>query len=52
MITDKGLSYIAENLRNVTSVDLYGCTKVTKNGLNQVVQMPELRILNLGLWQR
>lgn len=52
MITDRGLSYIADNLRNVTSIDLYGCTKVTKIGLNQIVQMPELRILNLGLWQR
>ena len=52
MITDKGLSYISEHLRNVTSIDLYGCTKVTKIGLNQIVQMPELRILNLGLWQR
>lgn len=51
-VTDIGLSYIAENLRNVTSIDLYGCTKVTKTGLNQIVQMPELCVLNLGLWQR
>lgn len=51
-ITDQSLASISEHLTNITNIDLYGCTKVSKGGLEKVMQLPHLRVLNLGLWQR
>lgn len=51
-VTDKGLSLIAENLQNLESIDLYGCTKITTVGLQQIMKLPKLSTLNLGLWHK
>ncbi|XP_013777537.1 F-box/LRR-repeat protein 14-like [Limulus polyphemus] len=51
-VTDKGLSHIAENLHHLQCIDLYGCTKITTVGLEKIMQIPNLGVLNLGLWQR
>ena len=51
-ITDTGLSLIAENLQNLESIDLYGCTKITAVGLQQIMKLPKLSTLNLGLWHK
>ncbi|ELK02609.1 F-box/LRR-repeat protein 14 [Pteropus alecto] len=50
-ITDKGLELIAEHLSQLTGIDLYGCTRITKRGLERITQLPCLKVLNLGLWQ-
>lgn len=51
-VTDKGLGLIAENLQRLCCIDLYGCTKITTVGLEKVMQLPQLGVLNLGLWQK
>lgn len=30
--------------------DLYGCTKITTSGLERIMKLPQLSVLNLGLW--
>ena len=30
--------------------DLYGCTKITTSGLEKIMKLPQLSVLNLGLW--
>lgn len=49
-ITDKGLHTIAENLTHLKCIDLYGCTRITTVGLERIMKLPQLSILNLGLW--
>lgn len=49
-ITDKGLHTIAEALVRLKCIDLYGCTRITTVGLERVMKLPQLSILNLGLW--
>ncbi|XP_076333126.1 F-box/LRR-repeat protein 14-like [Tachypleus tridentatus] len=51
-VTDKGLSLIADHLHYLQCIDLYGCTKITTVGLEKIMQIPNLAVLNLGLWQR
>lgn len=51
-VTDKGLGLIAENLQRLCCIDLYGCTRITTVGLEKVMQLPQLGVLNLGLWQK
>jgi hypothetical protein len=49
-ITDKGLELTAEHLSQLTGIDLYGCTQITKHAWN-ITQLSCLKVLNLGLWQ-
>ena len=51
-ITDKGLHLIAQYMKNLRSIDLYGCTKITTVGLEKIMQLQSLKTLNLGLWQK
>ncbi|KAK3585901.1 hypothetical protein CHS0354_038437 [Potamilus streckersoni] len=51
-ITDKGLTAISERLKNLESIDLYGCTRITTVGLEKIMQLRNLTSLNLGLWHR
>ncbi|KAH7938436.1 hypothetical protein HPB49_023555 [Dermacentor silvarum] len=50
-VTDKGLSLIADHLKQLRCIDLYGCIKITTVGLEKLMQLPNLGVLNLGLWQ-
>lgn len=49
-ITDKGLNTIAESLTRLKCIDLYGCTRITTVGLERIMKLPQLSVLNLGLW--
>ncbi|KAF7284365.1 hypothetical protein GWI33_022153 [Rhynchophorus ferrugineus] len=49
-ITDNGITTLAESLTRLRYIDLYGCTKITTLGLQKVMKLPQLSILNLGLW--
>jgi len=49
-ITDKGLHAVADNLTRLKCIDLYGCTRITTAGLERVMKLPQLAVLNLGLW--
>lgn len=49
-VTDVGLKALGENCLNLKAIDLYGCTKISAQGLNQVMKLPKLATLNLGLW--
>uniref|UniRef100_A0A6P7GRN8 F-box/LRR-repeat protein 14 n=1 Tax=Diabrotica virgifera virgifera TaxID=50390 RepID=A0A6P7GRN8_DIAVI len=49
-VTDKGLTNIAEALTRLKCIDLYGCTRITTVGLEKVMKLPQLSVLNLGLW--
>ncbi|XP_012279912.1 F-box/LRR-repeat protein 14 [Orussus abietinus] len=49
-ITDKGLHTIAESMKHLKCIDLYGCTRITTAGLERIMKLPQLSILNLGLW--
>jgi len=51
-ITDKGLFAIAESLKHLKSIDLYGCTKITTSSIQNIMRLPQLAVLNLGLWQK
>lgn len=51
-ITDRGLHTIADHLTNLRCIDLYGCTKITTVGLEKIMQLPQLSVLNLGLWHK
>lgn len=50
-ITDKGITALADSLTRLRYIDLYGCTNITTAGLETVLKLPNLKILNLGLWQ-
>ncbi|KAJ8680894.1 hypothetical protein QAD02_016681 [Eretmocerus hayati] len=48
-LTDKSVFTIIESMPHLKCIDLYGCTRISKFGLDKIDQ---LRIsLNLGLWQ-
>lgn len=49
---DKSLGLVADNLKNLSSIDLYGCTKITTVGLEKIMQLKRLTTLNLGLWHK
>lgn len=49
-VTDKGLQTIAESFARLKCIDLYGCTKITTVGLEKIMKLPQLSVLNLGLW--
>lgn len=49
-ITDRGLRALSEGLLNLTAIDLYGCTCVSSKGLEYIMKLPRLNVLNLGLW--
>ncbi|KAL3285526.1 hypothetical protein HHI36_000057 [Cryptolaemus montrouzieri] len=49
-VTDKGLQTIADALTRLKCIDLYGCTKITTVGLERIMKLPQLSVLNLGLW--
>lgn len=50
LVTDRGLNIIAESLTRLKCIDLYGCTRITTVGLERIMKLPQLSILNLGLW--
>lgn len=50
MVTDRGLRALGDGLRNLKAIDLYGCTCITPQGLDHIVKLPRLSVLNLGLW--
>lgn len=49
-VTDKGLHTIAEAFTRLKCIDLYGCTRITTVGLERIMKLPQLSVLNLGLW--
>lgn len=49
-ITDRGLRALGEGLLYLKAIDLYGCTCITPQGLEDIVKLPRLSVLNLGLW--
>ncbi|KAK6176095.1 F-box/LRR-repeat protein 14 [Patella vulgata] len=51
-ITDVSLSLIGEKLKQLRSIDLYGCTQITTVGLEKIMKLPGLTTLNLGLWHK
>ncbi|XP_069142673.1 F-box/LRR-repeat protein 14-like [Argopecten irradians] len=51
-ITDRSLGLVADHLKNLESIDLYGCTKITTVGLERIMQLRTLSTLNLGLWHK
>ncbi|KAG8257026.1 F-box/LRR-repeat protein 14 [Homalodisca vitripennis] len=51
-VTDKGLYAVAESLRHLRCIDLYGCTKITTASIQNIMRLPQLAVLNLGLWQK
>jgi len=48
-VTDSGLAMIADRLKCVEYVDVYGCTAVTSAGLDKLRRLPQLKELNLSL---
>lgn len=48
-ITDKGLSRSRSTWSQPTGIDLYGCTRITKRGLERITQLPCLKVLNPAL---
>ncbi|XP_064606275.1 F-box/LRR-repeat protein 14-like [Liolophura sinensis] len=51
-LTDRSLSHIGDHLKNLKSIDLYGCTKISTVGLERIMQLRTLTTLNLGLWHK
>nr|SVE74716.1 EOG090X05GA [Daphnia carinata] len=49
-ITDRSIQAVADHLRKLRCIDLYGCTKITTSGLEKIMKLPQLSVLNLGLW--
>ncbi|XP_011135952.3 F-box/LRR-repeat protein 14 [Harpegnathos saltator] len=49
-LTDRSLHTMAENMKHLKCIDLYGCTKITTSGLERIMKLPQLSTLNLGLW--
>lgn len=48
-ITDNSLYIIADSLKNLKTIDLYGCIKITAVGLERILKLPKLQDLNTGL---
>ena len=49
-LTDKTASTIANQIKSLRSVDLYGCTKISAEGLKVLNKCENLKVVNLGLW--
>lgn len=49
-LTDRALALVAEKLSRLRCIDLYGCTRLTTAGLERLARLPQLAVLNLGLW--
>ena len=49
-LTDQSLTLIAQHLKGLRSIDLYGCTKITTVGIKEIMSLKQLEVLNLGLW--
>jgi len=48
-VTDRGLAMIADRLKFIEYIDIYGCTLVTSTGLDKLHQLPSLKALNISL---
>ncbi|XP_066581470.1 F-box/LRR-repeat protein 14-like [Prorops nasuta] len=48
-LTDKCLISIFENMKQLRSIDLYGCTRVTTDGIAKIMRLPFLYNVNRGL---
>lgn len=48
-ITDKSLAMIAESFKNLQYIDLYGLPKISTLGLEKIMQLQQLKHLNIGL---
>lgn len=48
-LTDKALCSIAESMKNLKRIDLYGVNRITAIGLDRLVKLPLLTVINLGL---
>jgi F-box/leucine-rich repeat protein 14 len=49
-ITDASLRALSEKCQGIEYIDLYGCGKISRTGLNTVMNMPAMKSMNLGLW--
>ena len=48
-VTDSGLAMIADRLKCIEYIDMYGCTLVTSVGLDKLRQLPSLKVLNMSV---
>lgn len=49
-LTDRSLGYIAEYMTNLESIDLYGCTKLSSDGMRDILsKLSQLKQLSLSL---
>ena len=49
-ISDESLKVVSEKCTLIEYIDLYGCGGISRAGLNLILQMPNMKSLNLGLW--
>ena len=49
-ITDKGLKAVADSLRQLKCIDLYGCTNISRSCVDGLMSLPKMKTLNLGLY--
>ena len=49
-LTDKSLDIIANQIHSLRSIDLYGCTKISAEGVKALNKCENLKVVNLGLW--
>lgn len=49
-ITDESLKVISEKCGRMEYMDLYGCTSISKQALRLIMDMPQIKKLNVGLW--
>jgi len=49
-LTDKAVVVIANQIKSLRSIDLYGCTKISSEGLKVLSKCENLKVVNLGLW--
>lgn len=52
-VTGKGLEHLYDSCKLLRSIDLYGCTKITKEAKEKILKMPNIRrdTVNEDLWQ-
>lgn len=50
-ISDMGIGAISEKCPNLRYIDLYGCSAISTKGLKDIMAMPLLKNVNLGLWK-
>jgi hypothetical protein len=44
------MAEIAKNLKYLSQIDLYGCSKVSEQAVSQLKKMPNLVRINQQLW--